>query len=99
MYHLPIQRGYNNWTIVHLEMVNILIAVRLFKRQWASSRVLIHCDNEAVISVLRTGKTRDPYLAACASNIWYASATSDINLQYAHTRGLDNKIADVLSRW
>ena len=31
VYHLPIQRAYNNWTIVHLEMVNILIAVRLFQ--------------------------------------------------------------------
>ena len=99
VYHLPIERGYNNWTIVHLEMLNIPIAVRLFQRQWASSRVLIRCDNEAVVSVLRTGKTRNPYLAACARNIWYVSATSDIDLQYAHIRGLDNKIADVLSRW
>ena len=52
VYHLPIERGYNNWTIVHLEMVNILIAVRLSQRQWASSRVLIRCDNKAVVSVL-----------------------------------------------
>ena len=80
-------------------MVNIFIAVRLFQRQWASSRVLIRCDNEAVVSVLRTSKTRDSYLAACARNIWYVSATSDIDLQYTHIRGLDNKIADVLSRW
>ena len=96
VYHLPIQRGYINWTIVHLEMVNILIAVRLFQHQWASNKVLICCDNEAVVSVLRTGKTRDPYLAACARNIWYASAASDIELQYAQIRGLDNKIAE---RW
>ena len=41
VYHLPIQRGFRNWTIVHLEMVNILIAIRLFKFQWASCRVLI----------------------------------------------------------
>ena len=39
VYHLPLQGGYNNWTIVHLEMVNSLIAVRLFKRQWVSHRV------------------------------------------------------------
>ena len=69
VYHLPIQRGYNIWTIVHLEMVNILIPVRLWKRQWASHRVLIHCDNEVVISVLITAKTRDPYLAACAQHM------------------------------
>ena len=99
VYHLPIQRGFRNWTIVHLEMINILLATRLFKFQWASKKVLIRCDNEAVVTVLKSGKTRDPYLAACARNIWFESALVDIDLQYAHIRGVDNKVADVLSRW
>ena len=30
VYHLPIVKGFSNWTIVHLKMVNILLAVRLF---------------------------------------------------------------------
>ena len=80
-------------------MVNILLAIHTFKRQWATKRVLIQCDNEAVVTVLRSGKTRDPYLAACARNIWYAAAAADIDLQYVHIRGVDNKFADVLSRW
>ena len=82
-------------------MVNILMAIRLFKFQWASRRVLIHCDNEVVVTVLKNGKTRDPFLAACACNIWLESALSDIctDLQYGHIRGVDNKVADVLSRW
>ena len=60
MYHLPIEIGFRNWTIVNLEMVNILIAIRLFRTYWASRRVLIHRDNEAVVSVLKTGKIRVP---------------------------------------
>ena len=31
VYHLPIEKGFQNWTIVYLEMVNILIAVGLCK--------------------------------------------------------------------
>ena len=69
VYHLPIARGFMNFSIVHLEMVNILLAVRLFQVQWSGRRVLIRCDNEAVVSVLRSGRTRDPYLGACARNI------------------------------
>ena len=80
IYHLPIVKGYMNWTIVHLEMVNILLAVKLFKRQWTSKQVLIHCDNAAVMTVLRSGKTRDPYLGTCARNVWYVATTSDIDL-------------------
>ena len=83
---------------MHLEMVNILMAIRLFKFQWASRKVFIRCDNEAVVTVLRTGKTRDPFLAACARNIWLESALSDIDLQYGHIRGVDNRVADMLSR-
>ena len=80
-------------------MVSILIAIRLLKFQWASHKVLIRCDNEAVVTVLKSGKTRDSYLAACTHNIWLESALADIDLQYAHIRGIDNKVADVLSRW
>ena len=69
VYHLPIQRGFMNWSIVHLEMVNILLAVRLFQTQWSGRKVLIRCDNEAVVTVLRSGKPKDPYLGACARNI------------------------------
>ena len=83
--HLPsshLVKGFRSWTIVPLEMVNIILAVRLFKHQWALTKVLIHCDNAAVVSVLRSGKTRDPYLGAWACNVWYVAATSDIDLQY-----------------
>ena len=99
IYHLPITKGFRNWNIVHLEMVNILLAVRAFRHQWASKKVLIHCDNAAVVSVLKSDKARDPYLGACACNVWYVAATSDIDLQYTHIRGIDNRVADALSRW
>ena len=99
VYHLPIVRGFMNWSIVHLEMVNILIVIRLFKSLWRGRKILIKCDNEAVVSVLKTGKTQDPYLATCGRNIWYGSTMSDIDHQYTHIRGTDNKVADILSRW
>ena len=53
VYHLPIERGFRNLTIVHLGMVNILIAIRPLKFQWASRKVLIRCDNEVVVTVAR----------------------------------------------
>ena len=99
VYHLPIDRGYENCTIVHLEMVNILVAIRLFARQWTGSKILVKCDNQAVISVLSTGRTRDPYLSACAQNIWYCAASHDIDMRYVHISGKKNVVADLLSRW
>ena len=99
VYHLPIPLGFMNWSIVQYKMVNILLAVRLFQGHWVGKKVLVKCDNEAVVSVLRSGKTKDPYLGACARNILYVCALADIDIQYVHVRGLDNRVADLLSRW
>ena len=38
VYHLGIARGFRNWTIVHLEMVNILLIMKLFANLWASKK-------------------------------------------------------------
>ena len=42
IYHLHIVRGFRQWAVVHLEMVNILIAIRLFKSLWEGRKVLIN---------------------------------------------------------
>ena len=99
VYHVPITLGYRQFTIVHLEMINILVALRLFGNTWKGNRVHIKCDNEAVVSVLRTGKARNPFLGACARNIWYGAAIQDVEMQYVHVSGKNNRKADLLSRW
>ena len=38
VYHLPIPLGFMNWSIVQLEMVNILLAVKLFHAHWANKK-------------------------------------------------------------
>ena len=96
VYHFPIFRGFKN-RIWSKEIVNILILIRLFKFQWALSKVLIRSDNEPVVTILKSVKTENPTL--CEHKIWYISAMSDIDVQYAHIRATDNKIGDVLSRW
>ena len=99
VYHIPIPLGYRNLSIVHLEMLNILVGIRLFGNMLRGKKVLLKCDNEAVVSVLRTGKARDPFLGACGRNIWYSTATLDVDLQYVHIPGKQNRTADLLSRW
>ena len=97
--HLKIPKHYNNLGIVQLEMVNILVAVRLFGRMWQHKCVLIKCDNMAVVQVLKTEKTRDPFLATCARNIWMVAAELDIDIVYTHVHRVKNTTADLLSRW
>ena len=99
VYHLPIANQFKNLAITQLEMVNILVAVKLFARDWQNRKICVKCDNLAVVQVLSKGKTKDPFLGACARNIWLIAATYDIDLSYVHIQGKLNCVADLLSRW
>ena len=99
VYSIQIPKNFENYTIVHLEMLNILVALRVWSHQWAASKILLKCDNQAVVSVLNLGRTQDLTLGAMARNISMLLAIHDIELQVIHILGSDNKIADLLSRW
>ena len=85
-------------SITHLEMLNLLVALRLWANHWAKSSVYIFCDNMAVVQVASSGKTRDPFLGACIRNIWLITAIHDIDLEIKHIQGTKNLLADALSR-
>ena len=80
-------------------MLNILVAIRVWCQYWSNRRIIIKCDNQAVVTVFNSGKTQDMTLAAITRNIMMEAAKYDIDLQVIHILGVDNKIADLLSRW
>ena len=84
--------------IVHLEMLNLVIALRVWAKKWTHSVVKFYCDKISVVQVVRTGRTRDHILALCLRNIWLITASSDIDLQIEHTQHSHNIQADLLSR-
>ena len=94
---IPAFVGFN-LNITHLEMLNVLIALRVWAPHWAQSMVRFSCDNLAVVQVVTSGKTKDSFLNACLRNIWLVTATYDIDLSIEHTEGKKNVIADSLSR-
>ena len=94
---LPGEWSYKN--IAHPEMVNILVAIKVWHVQWAGLSVMIKCDNQAVVSVLTTGKTRDQTLATYARNIFMWLIAFNIDIKVVHVAGKLNPVADLLSRW
>ena len=98
VYEAPVP-NFTNFepNITHLEMLNLLVALRAWKKFWVHSTVRFHCDNLAVIQVVSSGKTKDEFLSACI-NIWLITAENDIELQIQHIQGHKNIIADSLSR-
>ena len=95
VYALQIPLGYMDLQIVHLEMLNILAALKVWHKSWKDSKVAIACDKLAVVQVLNSGKTRDLTLAAIARNIQFQVATMNVNLKVTHIPGQVNIIADL----
>jgi len=91
-----IERNHN---ISQLEMLNLAIAIKLWSSAaWTNHRVVVYCDNAATISILQTGRGRDPFMLACARQIWHYSARFDFQLVPRHCPGTEMTAADALSR-
>ena len=80
-------------------MVNVYVALKVWKSKLRGQTVIINCDNFAVVSTLNTGKALDIFLLTVARNVWMLTAIYDIELQVFHIPGKINVNADILSRW
>ena len=99
VYALRIPRGFNNYNIAHLEIINVVVALKIWGYRWANKSIQIMCDNMVVVEVLTYGRARDSIMATCARNVWLLAAMFNVNIIVCHIKGMDNSIADLLSRW
>ena len=82
-----------------LEMLAVLIAVRLWGRYCSSGKIQIFCDNEPVVRVINSSKTKDKFLATCLRELWLEVSKYAFELRAVHLSGVENRVADWLSRW
>ena len=99
VYALSIPENYMGYNIAHLEMLNVVVAFKLWGHHWANKCVKLFCDNQAVVDVLSSGTACDQILATSARNVWLLTATYNIALVVSHIQGAHNNVADLLSRW
>ena len=80
------------------ELLPILIAGVLWGHDWAGHRVHCLCDNEAVVAVLKSRTSRHPHLMHLLRCLFFIEACYDLEITCSHIPGLDNGLADDLSR-
>ena len=79
--------------------MNVVLMFRTWAHLWKDSSIQVHCDNSAVVSVLNTGTSTAPLLAACARTLWLIKAHYNIKVKVMHIHSKDNIYANTLSRW
>ncbi len=94
----PPQIMEKQYHISALEMLNAMIALKVFRKHLEGHCILIKCDNTAAVSVLETGKGRCPTLLSVAREAWKVTAKHNITVQVTHIPGKENCLADLLSR-
>ena len=77
------------------ELLPIVIAAAIWGPDWVGKAVLCQCDNEAVVYIINTGTSKDPYVMGLMRCI---TARFDLLLRATHIAGIDNSLADALSR-
>ena len=96
IYAQPLPHEHLGYNITQLEMLNIMVALKVWGYCWSNMRIEIKCDNLAVVQVLQEGRARDPLLATIARNIWMLTSVFNIQLSVSHIAGKNNAIADLI---
>ena len=84
--------------IAHLELLNIVVAVKVWASQWSGQRVRIQCDNTNACLAIQSGRSRDVYMQSCVRELFLWCVWYDIELVATHCPGIEMVRADALSR-
>ena len=75
-----------------------LATIRLYLNQYHMHHLLFHCDNEAVVQVWQSGRSRCPDLMDLVRALFFVAARNNFHVLIRHIPGVDNSTADALSR-
>ena len=84
--------------IAHLELLNIVVAVKMWGPQWRGHSLEVKCDNMNACLALQSGRSRDSFIQHCVRELFVLTASWDIELRVRHWPGKDMIRADALSR-
>lgn len=85
-------------SIAAKELLPIVVAVAIWGELWSGSVVLCHCDNQAAVAAVRGGYCRDPAMAHMLRCLFFLEAKFNITLTAVHVPGVQNGVADAISR-
>ena len=85
--------------ISSLELYTIVVAVQFWAPKLRHRKFIVSCDNQAAVTVISSGSTKDYFMQRCLRQLWFSAAVFDFELQARHIPGDLNVLADALSRW
>ena len=79
------------------ELLAIVMAIHTWGALWQRQKILIHCDNLAVVTIWKSGSNCAKETMALVRLLYYCAAKYNINICIVLIAGVNNVIADCLS--
>ena len=95
---LGIPSIYIDHSIEWKELYVIVIASMTWGHAWKRKRLIVHCDNHAVVDIWHSHTSRNPLLMNLVRKLFFIAALNNFHIIIQHIPGIDNSIADALSR-
>ena len=81
----------DQFKIVHLEFLAIIVALKLWWRQLRACRFVIRCDNQAVVDIINSGYSKDQLLQDILREFVFVIATGECEVIARHIIGTQNE--------
>ena len=91
-----------NWIPYHisiLEFYPIYVLIYMFGAKIAGSKVIFHCDNEAVVVIINKQTSKDKIIMSMVRPLVLTLLQHNISLTAQHIPGVDNILSDAISRY
>ena len=89
---------WRNEPIATKELLPVVVACTMWGEHWRHQKVLVHCDNLAVVHMICSFTSKDPIILYLLQCLHFVLARFDIALRAKHIPGVLNSIADAISR-
>jgi hypothetical protein len=87
-----------DWSIPEKEAAAVAWAISTWSHLLFGRRVLIHCDAQGTVIAYHNTACSSPIIMDFVRTVWFICASNHIQLRIQHLLGVDNDIADALSR-
>jgi len=85
-------------SMAFLELYPIMVSAVLWGKSWSGKRIVFLCDNEATVSIINKGRSRELSIMQLMRKLTWIAANNNFTFASQHISGRSNHIADSLSR-
>ncbi|XP_060063752.1 uncharacterized protein LOC132544202 [Ylistrum balloti] len=86
-------------SMAFLELYPIVMACVLWGQEWTKKRIVFHCDNMSTVDIINKGRSKVSLIMKLMRKLTLVSAYYNFTVRAKHIPGIDNTIADAISRF